>query len=80
MELCTESVSLWVIFLHRRYRDYIASNGRMIDDMERIWKKFVVTYFKELSLRLPGGLRKTAGNLSQNCRCPGRDSKLVLPE
>jgi hypothetical protein len=37
-------LSSWVILQRRQYLDYIASNGRMIDELESIWKEAVVAY------------------------------------
>jgi hypothetical protein len=58
--------------------DYIAQNGRMTDELERIWKEGVVAQSSHyFSIRLEG-LRKTANKSSHKSRCLSRDSNGML--
>jgi hypothetical protein len=40
--VCSWFHSLWVTLRHSQYRDCIASNIKLIDELERIWKETVV--------------------------------------
>jgi hypothetical protein len=53
--------------------EYTGSNGRMIDELERIWKEVTVVqkgYYTGISLK---GLRKATKNVSHGSQCLGRD-------
>jgi hypothetical protein len=63
-----------------KYLDYIASDGRMIDELERIWKKAVMAYSRYYPGILLEGLRNTAENLSPDGWDPARDSNDIPPD
>jgi hypothetical protein len=50
------------------------------DQLERMWKKAVVAYFKVLSRHSPGGTEENHEILSQDSRCPVRYLNTGLPE
>lgn len=52
----------------------------MNNEMERIWKEAIFASFEVLYRYLPGELRKTTKNLSQDSRSPGRDLKPGHPK
>jgi hypothetical protein len=55
----------------------VASNDRMIYELERPWKEATVALFKVLTQHLPEGLKKTTGNVSQDSQSAGRDVRSV---
>jgi hypothetical protein len=40
---------------------HIASNGRMITELETVWKRAVVAWYEALSRHLPGGTEENDG-------------------
>jgi hypothetical protein len=55
-------------------------DGRVIDELERIWKEAAMAYPRYYPEIFLGWLRKTRKNLSQDFRFPGRDLNRTLPE
>jgi hypothetical protein len=73
---------LFSLVTYRRFKhkDCIVSDDRMVDDeLERIWRKAVVSsiYYHSIFLE---GLRKTIINLSQDSRCHDRHSNRAPTE
>jgi hypothetical protein len=58
----------------------VALNGRMNNELERVWKETVLAQFSALSQYSKGGTEKNTKNLSQDCRSPGRDLNKGPPE
>jgi hypothetical protein len=74
---------IWFVFWftwHFRYLDYIASDGGMVDELERIWKEAVMTWLRYYPGIYLGELRRTMKDLSQKSRCPSIDSNRERPE
>jgi hypothetical protein len=60
--------------------DYIALNGRMVNELARMWKEVVMVCFEALTWNSPGGLRKITTNFSQDTWCPIRDLYQTPPK
>jgi hypothetical protein len=59
-----------VIYLHFQCRDYIPSDGRITDELRRLWKETLLPAATE------GKWRKTC----QDSPCPSRDSNRIPPK
>jgi hypothetical protein len=51
--------------------DYIVSNGKMNDELERMWKEAVTAYSRKYLSICPEGLQKTTEYLSHDSKWPG---------
>jgi hypothetical protein len=74
----TNKQYLFVVYLPEQYgsSDYTASNGRMINELERIWQEAIVSYFEVLHHQhFLDGTEE-----SHDSRCFGLYSNLTLPE
>jgi hypothetical protein len=65
--------------MKRSVNGFMSSSDRVLanDELGRMMKKFWVTYFKVLSQHLYPASEEIHENISQDSRCPGRDSNRV---